>query len=143
MNDVPIEVLRQRFRQVPFIAHIGLELDTLAEGLCTTRLQVRPHHLQQNGVVHAGVLATLADHSAGGAAFSTLAPGHYPLTVEFKINLLRPARAGVLLCVARVLKTGRQLVVAESEVFADDVQPRRLCAKATVTLAVLAAGAAA
>ena len=77
MIDTPIELLRQNFRQAPFIASLGLELASIGAGECTTRLDVRPDHLQQNGVVHAGVLATLADHTAGAAAFTTLAPGSF------------------------------------------------------------------
>lgn len=141
MIDTPIELLRQNFRQAPFIASLGLELASIGAGECT-RLDVRPDHLQQNGVVHAGVLATLADHTAGAAAFTTLAPGSYPLTVEFKLNLLRPATGPTLRCTARVLKAGARLVVVESEVLADATSPARLCAKATVTLAVLTAGEA-
>ncbi len=142
MIDTPIELLRQNFCQAPFIASLGLELASIGAGECTTRLDVRPDHLQQNGVVHAGVLATLADHTAGAAAFTTLAPGSYPLTVEFKLNLLRPATGPTLRCIARVLKAGARLVVVESEVLADATSPARLCAKATVTLAVLTAGEA-
>lgn len=95
------------------------------------------NHLQQNGVVHAGVLATLADHSAGGAASSTLGQGSYPLTAVFKINLLRPATGKVFRCVSQVLTPGRSLIVAESEVFSMLDEKQTLCAKAMVTLSVV------
>lgn len=136
MKDVPIEALRQVFKSAPFIASLGLELESVSEGVCVTRLEVLPNHLQQNGFVHAGVLATLADHTAGGAASATLGPGSYPLTAEFKTNLLRPANGRVLRCVSRVLKPGRSLVVAESEVFSNAEAEEKLCAKAMVTLSV-------
>lgn len=137
MKDVPIDVLRQIFKSAPFIASIGLELESVSDGMCVTSLEVKPSHLQQNGVVHAGVLATLADHTAGGAASTTLSQGAYPLTAEFKINLLRPATGKLLRCVAKVLKPGRTLIVAESEVFSMADGKETLCAKAMVTLSVV------
>jgi uncharacterized protein (TIGR00369 family) len=137
VKDVPIDALRTIFKAAPFIASLGIELESVSEGTCCTSLQVRREHLQQNGVVHAGVIATLADHTAGGAASSVLPQGSYPLTAEFKINLLRPASGQKLRCVSRVLKPGRNLVVAESEVFSDSDDCAVLSAKAMVTLAVI------
>ncbi len=54
--------------------------------------------------VHAGVQATIADHTAGGAATTLIDKGQFVLTVEFKINLLRVTRGDSLLCRAQVLK---------------------------------------
>ncbi len=59
------------------------------------------------------------------------------LTVEFKINLLRPARGTSLFCRAEVLKPGRRLTIVESEVFAVQGDSRTLTAKGTFTLALL------
>lgn len=120
----------------PFIQALGLEAETIAPGYCATRLAVREDHQQQDGFVHAGVLAAIADHTAGAAGATLIAQGANVLTAEFKINLLRSARVKALCCVARVLKPGRTLIVVESEVLAggDDAV---LLAKATVTLAVV------
>ncbi len=93
------------------------------EPACEGVLTVRTEHLQQNGFVHAGVTASIADHTAG--------------TTEYSIHLLRPARGKELRCVAKVLRPGRTLSVVESEVLADGV----LVAKLTATLAIVAAGA--
>ncbi len=136
----PPDVLRSIFLAAPFIAHLGIELEAVAPGRCVTKLRVGPHHLQQNGVVHAGVVATMADHTAGGAAASLLSAGQYPLTAEFKISLLRPASGTDLTCRATVLKPGRTLCVAESEVFSRRGDSEVLVAKALVTLAVVARG---
>jgi uncharacterized protein (TIGR00369 family) len=137
MVDSQLDV-QKIFRAAPFIALLGIELESVARGECHTRLRLRPEHLQQNGVVHAGVIATIADHSAGGAAGSVLDADSYPLTAEFNINLLRAASGEYLTCHARVLKPGRTLIVAESEVFAGGPAQSILIAKALVTLAVLA-----
>jgi len=58
---------------------------------CESGMTILPRHLQHGGVVHAGVQATIADHTSGAAATTVLAQGQYVLTAEFKINLLRPA----------------------------------------------------
>ena len=125
------------FRSAPFITELGLELAEVGPGTCTTVLPVARCHLQQDGFVHAGVQATVADHTAGAAAASLLAEGRIVLSVEFKINLLRPAKAERLVCRSTVLRAGRTVTVAESEVFADEAVPARLVSKATVTLAVV------
>ena len=133
-NSAEIERL---FETAPFIRHLGLELVNAAPGRCETVLALEPHHLQQDGVVHAGVLATMADHTSGTAGASLVRPGEYVLSAEFKINLLRAAQGQRLHCVGTVLKAGRRLIVAESEVFDGRPDNRRLVAKATVTLVVM------
>ncbi|MGB8326367.1 MAG: PaaI family thioesterase [Steroidobacteraceae bacterium] len=140
MTEPSLEALREMFRAAPFIASLGVELESVSAGQCRTTLRLKPSHLQQNGIVHAGVIATVADHTAGAAAGSVLDPGSYPLTVEFSINLLRAAFGDQLTCHARVLKPGRTLIVAESEVFAGEGAAAVLVAKALVTLAVVTKG---
>ncbi len=138
MTEPPLDGLKQIFQAAPFIARLGIELESVSRGECRTSLRLRADHLQQTGVVHAGVVATIADHTAGGAAGSVLGRSSYPLTVEFKINLLRAASGDHLACHARVLKAGRTVVVAESEVFARSGDGEEvLVAKALVTLAVI------
>ncbi len=132
------EEVRRIFQAAPFIGSVGIELDAVSPGECHASLKVRPDHLQQTGVVHAGVIATLADHAAGGAAGSVLEKGSYPLSIEFKINFLHGASTGKLVCHAKVLRSGRNIVVAEAEVMAVTKNGgETLIAKAMVTLAVL------
>lgn len=125
------------FDQAPFIRALGVELLDFEPGSCDTQLLLTDQHLQQDGYVHAGVQATLADHTAGMAAATLIAPGQRVLTAEFKINLLRAASGARLRCKAVVLKPGRQLTVAESEVYCQQGERSVLVAKATVTLAVV------
>jgi uncharacterized protein (TIGR00369 family) len=125
------------FDQAAHVREVGIVLSDLGPGWCETQLAVQPKHLQQTSVVHAGVLATLADHTAGTAATTLLPAEDYVLSVEFKINLLRAARGPKLWCRAQVLKAGRRIFVVESEVFSTSDAGTKLVAKATVTLAVL------
>jgi uncharacterized protein (TIGR00369 family) len=134
------DALRRGFRDAPFIAHLGVELEALGPGWCETRLSLQPWQLQQTGVVHAGVLATLADHTAGAAATTQLGPGEYVVTAEFKLNLLRGARGDRLTCRAEVLKPGRRLAVVEAQVWAERGSTRELVAKLNATMAVVAPG---
>ncbi len=125
------------FRSAPFTSELGLRLESVGQGTCTSVLELQGRHLQQDGFVHAGVQATMADHTAGGAAATLLRKGQYVLTAEFKINLLRAAKGERLICRSKVLKAGAQLTVAESEVFCVASGEERLVSKATVTLAVI------
>ncbi len=129
-------VLRAIFKQAPFIADLGLELKDAGSGWCETDLQIQPKHLQQDGFVHAGVLATMADHTAGAAAGTLALDGDSVLTIEFKINLLRPAKGECLHCRGEVLKAGKNITVAESQVHCVCRDESTLVAKATVTLAI-------
>ncbi len=129
------EHARAIFRDAPFIADLGLVLSDLGPGWCETVLPVAPKHLQQDGYVHAGVQATVADHTAGCAAGTLVRANERVLSAEFKINLLRPALGERFRCRATVLKPGKTLIVAESEVYSVRGGVETLSAKATVTLA--------
>ncbi len=123
----------------PFTRDLGLRLESVAPGECRTSLILEERHLQQDGYVHAGVQATMADHTAGAAGATLVEPGQYVLSAEFKINLLRSAKGTRLACVAKVLKAGASLTIVESEVFCGTGDDLRLVSKTTVTLAVLRA----
>jgi len=137
MNPIISEELERLFNRAPFIADLGIQLDSLGQGECTTVLLLQSRHLQQDGYVHAGVQATMADHTAGAAAATLLQAGQIVLTAEFKINLLRAAKGDRLICRSTVLKPGKQLTVVESEIFCAAAETEKLVSKATVTIAVV------
>ncbi|WP_286240729.1 PaaI family thioesterase [Neptuniibacter halophilus] len=127
---------RRVFDQAPFIRLLGAELLEFSPGFCRTRIVLNENHKQQDGFVHAGVQATLADHSCGTAAATLIAANQRVLTADFSVNLLRPASGLILECEARVIKAGNMLSVAEGEIYTVD-KVRKLVAKATVTLALV------
>lgn len=129
-------LIRQGFDAAPFVREIGMRPVGVGEGWVEAALDVQERHLQQNGFPHGALIATLADHCAGGAASTLCGPGQYVLTLEYKINFLRAHKAARLTCRAEVLKPGRQFTVVESVVHADGEKPV-LLAKASVTLAVM------
>lgn len=130
--------LKKAFHAAPFISELGLELESIGAGQCVTVLELQPRHLQQYGFVHAGVLATMADHTAGAAAFTLVTPGCRVVTAEFKISMLRAAQGEKLVCRATVLKPGRQFSFVESEVSCVSAGESRLVAKVSATMAILA-----
>ena len=129
--------VQQIFSDAAFLDLLGIRLRGAGAGWCDTSLSVDGRLLQQHGFVHAGVIATLADHTAGGAARSSLGDEHDVITIECKINFLKPAKAGRLEAHGVVLRAGRSIVVAESEVFAVEGARRELVSKCISTLAVI------
>ena len=121
----------------PFIKELGLGLKDIGTGWCETELMLSPRHMQQDGYVHAGVLATVADHTAGCAGTSLVASNEYVLTAEFNISFLHAAQGERLHCRAEVIKPGRRLIVVESTVHAVVGEESKMVAKARVTLAVV------
>lgn len=137
MKEINTREVERLFTEAPFIRELGLRLVSVSAGECHSALTLEARHQQQDGFVHAGVQGAVADHTAGAAAASLVSETEAILGAEFKINLLRAARGSELRCVSRVLKPGRMLIVAESEVFCGDGAGERLVSKATVTLAVV------
>ncbi len=137
LHELPREELERIFNAAPFVADLGIRLVSFGSGSCETELDIEPRHLQQDGFVHAGVQATMADHTAGGAAATMIEPDHIVLTVEFKINLLRAAKGEQLTCQAKVLKAGSRLIIVESEVQCVNDGTAILVSKTTASMAVV------
>lgn len=120
------------FGQAPFIQLVGYRLVDAGEGWVESALTLAPHHLQQHGYVHAGVMTTMADHTAGSAATTVIPETTSILTADLAVNFLRPARGGEMTCRATVIKAGRTLCVTEADVHSDGVHVARLHATMAV-----------
>ena len=79
---------------------------------------MRPEFTQQNGFVHAGIITAGLDNACGIAAFTLMPAGCDILTVEFKTNLLAPARGERFVFRAIVVKPGRTLTICEGRAYA-------------------------
>ncbi len=117
-----------------FIKDVGFKAIHMERGYLESRLKIKNRHRQQDNYIHAGVIATMADHTAGYAAFSLVPEDYRILTIEFKINFLEPAYGHALVCRSRILREGGQILVGESEVFDQRKDGEKLIAKAMVTL---------
>jgi len=120
------------FAKAPFIVDLGIELVAVGEGWVETQMSLERRLRQQHGFAHAGVVGTLADHTAGAAASTVIDADRSVLTADYTIHLLRPADGDVLRSRGEVIKGGRSLIVAHSDVWAGDVH----CAQYVSTLAV-------
>jgi uncharacterized protein (TIGR00369 family) len=111
------EEVRKSFAAQSIMQLIGAELSLVEPGVVEISLPFRKDLTQQDGYLHAGIITTIADSAAGYAAFSLMPAGSRVLSVEFKVNLLRPARAEKFLSRAEVIKPGKTLTVVRADVF--------------------------
>jgi uncharacterized protein (TIGR00369 family) len=116
---------------------IGAELVSVVPGAVQISLPYRADLTQQNGYLHAGVVTTIADSACGYAAYTLMPPNSAVLSVEFKVNLLRPAKGEEFLAIAAVLKPGRTLTVVRADVFANPESERMLVATMLGTMMCL------
>jgi uncharacterized protein (TIGR00369 family) len=113
---------------------LGARITQVSPGAVEIVLPVSPAVSQQHGFVHAGAVASIADSAAGYAALSLMPPGAGVLTTEFKINLIAPAVGDRIIARGRIIKAGRTLTLAQTEVFAEKQGQEKLAALLTATL---------
>jgi uncharacterized protein (TIGR00369 family) len=131
------EKTRLSFDRQTIMQTIGARIAALSPGRCEIELPYRRDLCQQHGFLHAGITTTIADSAAGYAAFSLMPAGASVLTVEFKVNLLAPAAGERFLARGAVIKPGRTLTVAESEVVAISGDRRAPVAQMLATMMCL------
>ena len=127
---------RDSFAHQPAMATLGVTLEEVEPGRVVVAMAHRAGLTQQHGFVHAGVVATALDSACGYAAFTLMPANAGVLTIEFKINLLAPARGPLLRVEGRVKKAGRTISVVEGEAFehAAGSSERKLVATMTATI---------
>jgi len=111
------EEVKDSFAQQPIMDLLGAELSLVEPGVVEITLPFRDDLTQQHGYLHAGVVTTIADSACGYAAYSLMPAGSEVLSVEFKVNLLRPAQGENFVARAEVIKAGRTLTVVRADVF--------------------------
>lgn len=128
------ERIRSSFAKQGLMSTLGATLGSISPGLVEIAIRPDPAISQQHGFVHAGAPSAIADSAAGYAAPSLMPSGAGVLTAEFKINLLAPAAGDWIVARGRVVKAGRTLTVAQSDVFAESSGQEKLVALLTATL---------
>jgi uncharacterized protein (TIGR00369 family) len=111
--------VRESFGRQKAMTLIGASLTSVAAGEVEIALPYREDLTQQKGFVHGGILGMIADTACGYAAFSLMPAGGSLVTVEYKMNILKPGR-GLRVARGKVIRPGRTLTVARAEVYADD-----------------------
>ena len=107
--------IRRSFARQGYMTAIGAELVHVAAGEVDIVLPFSERLTQQDGYIHAGVVAGVTDSACGYAALTTMEANAEVLTVEFKINLLAPAAGEQLVARGRVLRSGRTLTVCRGD----------------------------
>ena len=108
-----LQRVRDSFARQGVMHTLGIALDAVAPGHVVLAMHHRPELTQQHGFVHAGIVSTGLDSACGYAAFSLMPADAAVLTVEFKVNLLAPARGPWFRFEGRVVKAGRTISVVE------------------------------
>jgi uncharacterized protein (TIGR00369 family) len=129
------EIVRRRMKESRSTELLGFDVESVHIGRAIFGLNVRARHKQIHGVVHGGILAALADTTGAIAAYTTTEKGTELSTLELKINYMEPVPGGRVKADARVLRAGRNFIVAECEIFNED---GGLAAKALMTFAAAA-----
>ena len=117
LNPSFAEDVARSFARQPIMNLIGASLSLVEPGVVEITLPYRGDLAQQQGYLHAGVVTTIADSACGYAAYSLMPAGSEVLSVEFKVNLLRPAQGVSFAARAEVIKAGRTLTVVRADVF--------------------------
>ena len=126
--------IRESFERQGYMRYLDARLARVEPGLVEIAVAFRPELTQQHGFFHAGVTSSIADTAGGYAGFSLFPARSSVLTVEFKINLVAPAKGERLRAIGAVIKAGRTLTVCDLKVFAIAGERETLCATGLQTL---------
>lgn len=126
--------VRDSFDRQAFMTTLGVQLMDVAPGRCDLAMPYRADLCQQNGYLHAGVTAALADSAAGYAAYTVMPANSDVLSIEFKHNLLAPAVGDRFLARGQVQRAGRTIVVVQATVVAETGDRRKTVALMQATM---------
>ncbi len=121
-----------------FMKAIGCTLTVIEPGYVEAEISLERMHQQQIGLVHGGVIATIADIAAGFAGFTLVAHNEHTVTAEIKISYLRKGIGTKLRSIGKVLKAGKSFHFCEAHVYCTDHDGiEQLIAHATTTMAII------
>jgi uncharacterized protein (TIGR00369 family) len=136
MDQRDIEAdLRERVASSAFHSWMGMELVAAEPGRVEIALDAADHHLNLQGLLHGGVIATLADTATGLAVRTMVPAGRRHVTVQLDVHYLRPGAPGRVTAIGTTVRVGTSIGYAEADVTDDR---GRLLARATATVAVMA-----
>jgi uncharacterized protein (TIGR00369 family) len=126
--------VRASFERQAVMRTLGAALAEVEGGRVVIAMPLQPELTQQHGFLHAGIVSTALDSACGYAAFSLMPADAAVLTVEFKVNLLSPARGPHFRFVGEVVKAGRTISVVDGKAWQDDGHEPTLIASMTATV---------
>ena len=125
------------FDAQPMMSTLGVSITDLGPGWIDLEFDHHEDFTQQHGFQHAGAIATALDSACGYAAFSLMPADAAVLTVEYKINLLRPARAERYRASAVVVKLGRTLTVCTATAAPTDHSDETIAVMTTTLMTLI------
>lgn len=126
--------VRASFERQAVMRTLGAALAEVQAGRVAIAMAHRPELCQQHGFLHAGIVSTALDSACGYAAFSLMPADAAVLTIEFKVNLLAPARGPHFRFEGEVVKAGRTISVVEGKAWQLDGAKQSLVATMTATV---------
>lgn len=126
--------IRRSFDSQDAMHTIGASISEVAAGRVVIGFDYHKKLTQQHDFIHAGIVSTVLDSACGYAAYSLMPAEAGVLTIEFKINLLSPAKGDYFFAIGRVTKPGRTITVADGEMFARSGGQEKRIATMTGTL---------
>ena len=126
--------VRASFSQQGMLAELGAQIGLLRAGEVHLGAPFDARFTQQDGFLHAGIVTTLMDTACGYAALTLMPAASRVLSVEFKVNLLAPARGERFRAEGRVIKAGRTITVCEGKLFSMQGEEETLCAIMQATM---------
>lgn len=126
--------VRESFERQGLMRHLGAELMAVELGMVKIRMPFSPSVTQQHGFFHAGATSSIADSAGGYAGYTLFPQDSSVLTIEFKINLVAPAKGEYLEATGKVVRSGRTLTICQLEVHALEGGERNLVALGQQTL---------
>ena len=126
------EIIKESFGRQGLMKTLNAKLVSVEKGEVKISCEFSEGLTQQNGFFHAGVATSIADSACGYAALTMMPEDMEVLSVEFKINFMKPAKTDQLNAVGKVLQSGRTLTVCEGYVY--DRSEEKLISKMTATM---------
>ena len=117
LSEAQRERIARALETVAFAKLLGLKLESIKPGEATLSLEIRDDFMQNNGVVHGGVIASLIDSATAFSIIPLLEKDERITTVDLTINYLRPLVSGTMKATARVLREGGRVIVTSADVF--------------------------
>jgi uncharacterized protein (TIGR00369 family) len=129
--------IKKYLERQEFMKHIGFNLEEIKPGETKGSIDIKQIHKQQKGLLHGGVVTTIADIVAGFSAYTLVPEDYNVVTGEIKVSFLNPGLTDKVYARGWVIKSGRKLNFCESEVWEMYKGEKRILAKASTTMITL------
>lgn len=126
--------VRESFARQQAMQTLGAVLTLVVPGAVEIELPYRAELTQQHGFIHAGIISTVLDSACGYAAFSLMPADAAILSIEFKVNLLAPAKGELIRARADVKRAGRNVTVCVADAWSVEAEQQRVVATMLATM---------